>query len=176
MTRWALLLRGINVGGKHIVPMAKLRELLSGLGFVNVSTYIQSGNCVFNVSDMGARQIAENVEDAIETAFGFKPSALALSMDDLRAALDDNPYKVEDDEQKFVHLSFLLETATDPNLEALESLRAHSEQFCLKGRVFYLHAPDGIGRSKLVAKIEKNLGVAATARNLRTVIKISELF
>ncbi len=46
MKLWIALLRGINIGGKHIVSMKDLRELLSGLGYANVRTYIQSDNCV----------------------------------------------------------------------------------------------------------------------------------
>jgi uncharacterized protein (DUF1697 family) len=54
----------------------------------------------------------------------------------------------------------------------LRSFRADSEQFALKGKVFYLHTPDGIGKSKLAARVEKALGVAATARNWRSVRRI----
>jgi uncharacterized protein (DUF1697 family) len=57
----------------------------------------------------------------------------------------------------------------------LDALRAPTERFQLLGNVFYLHAPDGIGRSKLAANVEKRLGVATTARNFRTVDKVLQL-
>jgi uncharacterized protein (DUF1697 family) len=59
-----------------------------------------------------------------------------------------------------------------PDLATLTSLKQTNEQFKLIENVFYLYAPDGIGRSKLAERIEKALGVAATARNWRTVCQI----
>jgi uncharacterized protein (DUF1697 family) len=60
----------------------------------------------------------------------------------------------------------------NPDLETLDSLKRDNERYSLNNKVFYLHAPDGIGRSKLAAHAEKSLGVAATARNWRSVCKI----
>jgi uncharacterized protein (DUF1697 family) len=57
----------------------------------------------------------------------------------------------------------------------LEAARAKTESYVLTDLVFYLHAPDGIGRSKLASTAEKHLGVAATARNHRTVTKLMAL-
>jgi uncharacterized protein (DUF1697 family) len=54
-------------------------------------------------------------------------------------------------------------------LEKLEAVKRDNESFSLKGRVFYLHAPDGIGRSKLAERVERTLAVTVTARNWRTV-------
>jgi uncharacterized protein (DUF1697 family) len=60
----------------------------------------------------------------------------------------------------------------NPNLGTLESIKIARERFVLKDGVFYLHAPDGIGRSKLAANAEKLLGVALTGRNWRTVCRV----
>ena len=65
--------------------------------------------------------------------------------------------------------------ASSPDLETLRGLQLPSEKYELRGEVFYLHAPDGIGRSKLAAKVERCLGVPATGRNYRTVAKLAEL-
>lgn len=66
-----------------------------------------------------------------------------------------------------------METApTSPDLEKLMALKSPREDFRLIQQVFYLYAPDGIGRSKLAEKVEKNLGVPATARNWNTVSKL----
>jgi uncharacterized protein (DUF1697 family) len=63
----------------------------------------------------------------------------------------------------------------NPDLEILESIKTDREQFKLINKVFYLHAPDGIGRSKLAAKVEKALGVTVTARNWRTVNEVMSI-
>ena len=57
----------------------------------------------------------------------------------------------------------------------LQALKAKSERFALKGKVFYIHTPDGFGTSKLAARAERLLGVEATARNWRTVTTLLEL-
>jgi uncharacterized protein (DUF1697 family) len=60
-------------------------------------------------------------------------------------------------------------------LKAIEATKANNERYKLAGRVFYLHAPDGVGNSKLAARAEKLLGVTASARNWNTVCKLAEM-
>ena len=69
----------------------------------------------------------------------------------------------------------MISKPTNPDLEKLESLRSPTEKFELSGTVFYLYAPDGIGWSKLAAKVEKALGVAVTGRNWRSVGAVMSL-
>jgi uncharacterized protein (DUF1697 family) len=175
MKTWIALLRGINVGGHNILPMKELRALLETEGFVDVRTYIQSGNCVFGASESDAETLADLITERIEQNFGFRPAVLVLEKPDLDRAIADNPFAEHADDPKTIHLSFLKERPTSPDLEALRALQASSEHFELTQTVFYLHAPDGIGRSKLAAQVEKKLGVQTTARNLRTVLKLAEL-
>ena len=73
---------------------------------------------------------------------------------------------------KTLHFFFLAEPAVDPNTKALDDARSSTEYYKLTDHVFYLHAPDGIGRSKLAANAEKHLGVVTTARNYRTVDRL----
>ncbi len=76
---------------------------------------------------------------------------------------------------KTLHFSFLFEPPADPDLKALADAKSPTESYKLTDRVFYLHAPDGVGRSKLAANAEKHLGVVTTARNYRTVNKLLEM-
>ena len=69
----------------------------------------------------------------------------------------------------------LAEPATDPDLQALDRVKTATESYKLTNRVFYLHTPDGIGRSKLAANIERCLGVATTSRNYRTIDKLRSM-
>jgi len=175
MTTWISLLRGINVGGKNILPMKDLRALLEGVGFEKVQTYIQSGNCVFEATGTEAGAISDAVAEAIEGRFGFRPAVLTLSADDFARAVEANPFANAADDPKSVHFFFLAEPASGADIDGLDALRAENERTGLTESVFYLHAPDGIGRSKLAAGAEKKLGVAVTARNLRSVLKLVDL-
>lgn len=172
---WIVLLRGINVGGKNILPMKDLRDLLTTCGFEGVSTYIQSGNCVFRSPHSDSGMIGNIISDAIEGEFGFRPVSLVLSAEILDVISAENPYADAEDALKTVHLYILSKPADEANMDALEAARTGNEAFELTSNAFYLHAPDGIGRSKLAANVERHLGVPATARNLRSVQKIIEL-
>jgi len=174
MQVWIALLRGINVGGANIVPMVDLRAMLADVGFESVKTYIQSGNVVFK-SNLLREEIAIKVATAIEATFGFSPHLMILSLEELEQAIADNPFPEGKAEPKTLHLSFAKETPKKPNLTELAEWKKNSESFELKGKVFYLHAPEGIGRSKLAERAERMLGVAITARNWRSVGKILEL-
>jgi len=174
MTAHVALLRGINVGGKNSLPMQDLRDILGSLGCENVKTYIQSGNAVFHAAD-NTKTLVNNIRNAIEQRFGFAPTVLLLSADKFKAIAAANPYPQAEETPKLLHVWFLAEAPTSPDLDALASVKAPSEKFALLGDAFYLHAPDGIGRSRLAAKVDRCLGVATTARNWRTVTKLLAL-
>lgn len=175
MVSFIALLRGINVGGRNILPMRELEELLRELGCRAVRTYIQSGNVVLQ-SDADPTELAVAITGQIAAQRGFEPRVLLLRKSELLAAVEGNPFPEGTSDPKSLHLGFLESEPERPDIEGLEGIRAASERFELRGRVFYLHAPDGIGRSQLAAKSEKLLGVPMTMRNWRTVDKILGLF
>lgn len=175
MNTFIAFLRGINVGGNNVILMQELRELLAASGFDNVQTYIQSGNVVFQSDARSKSELASAVSRSIEQRYGFAPSVYVLTADELQLAIKNNPFAFRSDNPKAVHCYFL---ATPPEGDALARARllAKESEACeLLGSVFYLYAPEGVGRSKLAAGAEKALGVSATARNLRTANKVLEL-
>lgn len=174
MTTWILLLRGINVGGRNRLPMGDLVSILESSGLEDVETYIQSGNVVFRSAKVSST-LGEEIATAVEERHGFRPRVLLLDADRLREAAESNPFPEAEAEPGTLHLFFLATAPESPDVEALDRLVSPSERFHLAGDVFYLHAPDGIGRSKLAANVEKHLGVAATARNWRTVERLREM-
>jgi len=155
--------------------MKELRALLTDLGFGNVATYIQSGNCAFRSGMADAGAIADRVSDGIEAAFGFRPSAFVLPLETLEAAIAGNPFSGRSDDPKFVHLFFLADEIGALDEPGMRALAAPGDDFALAGKIFYLLTPGGIGRSKLAEKLNKFLKVDMTARNLRSTAKIAEL-
>jgi uncharacterized protein (DUF1697 family) len=175
MTTWVALLRGVNVGGRNKLPMKRLRQILDALGFADVATYIQSGNCIFRSEIDDGQKIATRIADGIAAEFGFRPSVFALTREELDAAIAGNPFANRAVDPKFVHLFFLARPVSSSDKPAMRALAAPGDEFALAGKVFYLLTPAGIGRSKLAEKLEKFLAVDMTARNLRSAIKIAEL-
>ena len=86
MARYALLVRGINVGGKNKVVMAQLRQELTGLGLENVETYINSGNIFFDTS-MPRTQLVERIQDFFKEHYPFIQSFSLLSHEDYEEEL-----------------------------------------------------------------------------------------
>ena len=84
MTRFALLVRGINVGGKNKVVMADLRQQLTDLGLGQVETYINSGN-IFFTTDLPRTQLAECLSTFFETHYPFIERFSLLSREDYEA-------------------------------------------------------------------------------------------
>jgi len=172
---YVALLRGINVGGSHMLPMKDLKVLFEQNACVDVQTYIQSGNVVFRsaISDTG--RLAKQVTAAVSKGRGFEPRVLVLTCSELVRAAANNPFPEADGNPKSVHLFFLAEPAKKADLKSMEALKAGTERFALKGKVLYLHTPDGFGISKLGARAERLLGVDATARNWRTVTTLLQM-
>lgn len=166
------LLRGVNVGGRNALRMKELVGLLEALDLNDVRTYLQSGNVVFRSGTDPSAQLAAKISDSIEAHRGFRPHVLLMSGQKLRQAIASNPFPEAESNPKSLHLFFLDAVPQRPRIDSLTAARAPSERFHLADDVFYLHAPDGIGRSKLAARVEKDLGVAATARNWRTVVNL----
>ena len=174
MSGYVALLRGINVGGHNKLPMAEFRSLLTGLGCEDVATYIQSGNAVFrHAADCGG--LSDLIPEAIEKKFGFRPETMMFDEDRFRQVADENPYRNANVKPNFMHVFFLANRAGNADLERLDSLKVSDEEFSLTNSAFYLLTPDGIGTSKLGAAVEKCLGVAATARNWRSVSKLVDM-
>lgn len=167
--------RAINVGGKNSLPMKSLVAILEGMGAAKVKTYIQSGNAVFQSAEKDTAHLSSQLAAEIKKHHGFEPFTLVLGLKALQEACADNPFPEAEADPKSLHLGFLASKPQRPDLEKLSSLTKASERFLLGDGVFYLHAPEGVGKSKLAASAEKLLGVPMTDRNWRTVCKVMEL-
>jgi uncharacterized protein (DUF1697 family) len=173
MKIYIALLRGINVGGKNALPMKELVAMLGDLGARKVKTYIQSGNAVFAWKGKDTSKLANQITAEIKKRRGFNPHVLLLELKDFEKVIQHNPFPGEAEaDPKALHAGFLAAAPERPDLKTLGSLKSDSERFRLISSVFYLHAPEGVGRSKLAAKAERLLGVPMTDRNWRTVLTL----
>ncbi|MFD7259243.1 DUF1697 domain-containing protein [Streptomyces sp. NPDC059874] len=176
--KYAVLLRGINVGGMKKVPMAELRSVLEGLGHEDVQTYLQSGNAVFSSAKKQPAALARELEKAIEAHFGFAVACLVMDGDYLRAVADACPFPAAELEGKQLHATFLSEQPGTDRFAAIDEAAYLPEEYRIGDRVIYLYAPNGLGRSELGAALHKPSllkGIDATTRNWNTVVKLVEL-
>lgn len=175
MKTYIALFRGINVGGSNKLPMADLVQILEEFNLDHIQTYIQSGNVVFRSEEIETAVLATQISNAVTDQFGFTPEVLLLELDAFKEAVVSNPFPEAESDHKTLHFYFLASAPGNPDLDKLEDIRKPGERYMLREKVLYLHAPDGIGRSKLAAGIEKALDVPATARNWRSVSKILDM-
>ena len=172
MTRYAALLRAINLGARNRIAMPDLRALVEGLGHEDVATYLQSGNVVFSASASagGAGEIAAGISAAIAEQLGLDVAVLVRSGKDLARTAEGNPFAGRERTGNELHVTFLADTPAADGAPALAAPEGEPAEFAVAGREVYLFCPHGYGRTKLHnAFLEQRLGVAATTRNWRTV-------
>jgi uncharacterized protein (DUF1697 family) len=175
MRTYIALFRGINVGGKNKLPMKDLAATLENVGCQDVATYIQSGNAVFRSEEQDAALLSDGIMATIGERHGFEPLVLVLGSEEMEKVVRSNPFPEAESEPRTLHAYFLASPPERPDLDALDGMKGDRERYVFGDGVFYLHAPDGIGRSRLAANAEKLLGVPTTARNWRTVRKVMDI-
>ncbi len=167
--RQILLLRGINVGARNRVPMPSLRERLTGAGFADVRTYIQSGNVVLS-SDAQPDELARECERHLTEGFGLSIDVLARTRDELAEVVRRNALAGVAVEPKRYQVTFCSAEPDAGLVAQLQALAAPTEKLVAVGREIYAWHPDGVARSKLWAALGgRGLGVTATSRNWSTV-------
>ncbi|MBV9197400.1 MAG: DUF1697 domain-containing protein [Solirubrobacterales bacterium] len=169
MTRHIALLRGVNLGSHRRVSMPELRELLGRAGFEEVRTYVQSGNVVLS-SALAGEQLARACERAIAEQLGLEVEVVVRTRDELAEVVRRDPLGRVATNPKRYQVTFLAAEPPAAVAAKLDALDCEPEQYALCGRELYSWHPDGVGRSKLWARLAKDgwLGVTATARNWTT--------
>ncbi len=174
--RHVALLRGINVGGKHRVPMATLRELFIDAGATEVETYIQSGNVVYTASTKLAKTLPASVSEALAETFGFPVPIVARTAEQMREVAEAHPFFDRVPEEKLLMIAFLDRQPTAAKIAALDPNRSPGDLLEVHGQHVYLGFPNGSGRSKLDANwLDRSLAAVGTWRNWRTVQALVEM-
>ncbi len=175
MTRYAVLLRGVNVGSHNKVPMRWLREAAEAAGYPDVATYVQSGNLLLSSADKPAA-LARKINELIRDGCGCDVDVMVRSRAQLAAAVRANPFPEHADEPKLLHVVFLTAAPPVAKVRALDPDEFSPERFAIRGTEIYTWHPNGFGRSKLATVAwPKRLGVAGTDRNWRTVTTLLEM-
>jgi uncharacterized protein (DUF1697 family) len=175
MARYAVLLRGINVGGNKKIAMADLRQLLSRLGYTDVVTHLQSGNALFTAPGK-PDQLAADIEAGIVSELGMKVSCLIRTRAQLQAVVAGNPFGDLATDPSRLLVMFLSGKPDPARLADLDPATFAPDLFAVGDRELYLWCPNGISKSKLTPiPWDKRLQLVATGRNWNTVTKLLAL-
>lgn len=174
MKTFIVLLRGINVGGQKKIRMADLKQCLTQAGFQDVETYIQSGNLSCRKDGLTAKAVENEVHKVILEHFGFDVPTLALTKDELKLIIDQNPFA--DEEEKSLYFVLLKSKPEKDLVDGFNLLHFENEAFHVNHNCVYLCCKAGYGKAKLSNNlVENKLKVQATARNFRTMMKLLEM-
>lgn len=171
MNKFAAFLRGINVGGHHIVKMEDLRRMFASMGFENVKTYIQSGNAIFETKEKNAVSIAEKIEQKLFKSLGFEVKVMLRTIPELEDVAAHNPFSETDDVK--VYITFLAAEPDKEQKRAVESLGNELESFRIRNRELYSSLDRNVKKSLFTNNFtEKHLKMPGTTRNPRTLAKM----
>ena len=173
-TRYAVLLRAINLGKARRVAMPRLREILTEQGHGRVVTHLNSGNVLLD-SPLAEAELAADLSNAIEKEFGFAVPVVLRSADELAAVVAFDPFGSTATDPSRYSVTFLPEQPPADLVAALPPAEGPGE-YLVNGRELYLWLPDGLLNSPMGTwKWDRLLGVAGTNRNWNTVTRLVEL-
>jgi uncharacterized protein (DUF1697 family) len=169
------LLRGINVGGKNRLPMKDLTEFFIAAGCTGVSTYIQSGNVIFNAPKAILKKLPTAIQGQIAGRFGFEAPVIIRSSEHLGQTIRDNPFLQAGGPEKALHVMFLADLPDPAAVASLDFNRSPGDRFHVRGQDVYLHLVNGAHSKLTNAYFDSKLRTRSTVRNWATVLKLLEL-
>jgi uncharacterized protein (DUF1697 family) len=171
------LLRGINVGGNRKIPMIELCALATKAGLAGVTSYIQSGNIVFDAGKASASAVELLLEKAIERHFGFHVDVIARTASQWKKYSAGSPFPGAARARPNLLMLGLSKRPCGKDTEALLAERAlHGEKIKVVGDAIWVDFALSVGKSKLTpALFDRLAGSTVTMRNWNTVLKLAEL-
>lgn len=175
--RYVALLRGVNVGGKSKVEMPRLKRVLEELGLKSVSTYINSGNAIFETRRASPQRLAARIEAALEQEFGQPVRVLVLSADEIARIADALPKGWAQDGDYLCNVWFLWpEVDRADLLDELPGLNSEVEDVrYVRGAVFHRRVAAQASRARAGRIAGTELYKSVTVRNANTLRKLREL-
>jgi uncharacterized protein (DUF1697 family) len=174
--RYVALLRGINVGGKTLIKMADLKTCAESLGLDDVSTYIASGNVLFDSSERDKQKLERTFERAIEKRFGLPVKVIVLDRRAYARVVKAIPKSWVGDERLRANVAFVRRGIDSKQVvRELQPDPAVEEVKAIDGAILWATKRTAVTRSVM----RKLIGGAAykelTVRNLNTTLKLQEL-
>lgn len=176
--RYLALLRGINVGGKNIIPMQDLRKCLADIGLSKVRTYIQSGNVLFRSDENRVPQLTKLIETELASSFQYEARCVVIGHAKYRKMIGMAPPEWGENEQWKYNAMFLLPGTTAKKiLESLPPPRPDIETVSAgSGVIFWSASRKDLTRSTLMKLAASPAYQKMTVRNSNTTHKLLRLF
>lgn len=177
MKRYILLLRGINVGGKNTVSMKTLKKLMETKGFIDVITYINSGNVIFSSEETDVNLLKNDLEALLLEGFDLNLKVLVLPTEDFFAAVNHAPSWWDSNSTDKNNAIFVIPPMTaEEIIEALGEAKPEYEKVAFYGRIIYWTAPlETFSKTRWSQMARSSVYESITIRNANTVKKLVAL-
>lgn len=173
---YVALLRGINVGGNNLIKMSALREAFEALGFTGVTTYIASGNVVFEARGTKAA-LTKTIEAALSKTFAYESKIVVVSAKDLALVLEEAPNGFGKQPAKYRYDVLFVKPplTTRAALPEVDTAPGVDEVWAGKHALYFRRLVAQAGRSKLSKIVGKPIYRELTIRNWNTTMALARL-
>ncbi|MES2630662.1 MAG: DUF1697 domain-containing protein [Patescibacteria group bacterium] len=174
--KYIALLRGINVGGNNKVSMAELKTCFENVGHLNVLTYINSGNVIFESDKTDKVELVKECEEVIEKQFGFHVVCSVITAKELYAALKNAPAWWGKNDDKHNALFVIAPATAKDIVEEVGEAKPEYETIAMHEPIIFWSAPlKTFGRTRYSKIVGTKAYQSITIRNANTTKKLAEL-
>jgi len=170
------LLRGVNVGGNNIISMRELKESFEGIGFEQVTTYINSGNVIFSTKETDSRKLEKKIEQMLSKDFQLDSKVVIRSLAEMEQLVESLPENWTSDPDWRYNVIFLRHTIDSEKILEELTTKSDHEQICYRpGTVLWSAQASDINRTNMQKLSSRKIFRDMTVRNLNTTKKLCEL-
>jgi len=175
-SRYIALFRAINVGGHAVIKMSDLKIMFEQMGFLDATTYIQTGNVVFSSNISVGKKLEAKIEKKFKSVTGHESKIFILTNNKLKKAASHNPFEpMKRDKVQKCHLMFLSDKPDSAHIKELMQLEGREYRFHVHDDVLYYAYDIKYADKRRFIDFEKVLGVKGTSRSWKVVDKLIEL-
>lgn len=178
MTTHLALLRGINVSGHNMMKMDALQKMLENMGFINVKTYIQTGNVFVTSEEESPAAVGFKIKQEIFKTFGHDVPVVVINKEDLIACQENNPFLKENNvDTKKLYVAFVSMELHKDRIHDLKMSQVKPDEVHIDSNKIFIKYAVSAGKTRLDQKyIEKKLNLTATIRNWNTVTHLLKMY
>lgn len=176
MKKYLALLRGINVGGNKKVEMKKLKALFENLGFINVFTYINSGNIIFESKERDSDKLLAIIRSGLKKYFAFEIEVIIRDDQNIIKLAKTVPARWQNDTEQRTDVLFLWDEFDNrDSIKLVTQNKGIDNIIYVKGAIVWNIKRKDLSRSGMHKFIGTALYKNMTARNINTVRKLAGL-
>lgn len=176
LTVFVALLRGVNVGGNNMISMRSLKESFETMGFSNVSTYINSGNIIFQSKEDDPRKLERKIEQMLSSDYQLDSKVVLRSLSEMEKLVKALPQSWNDDSDWRYNVIFLRHSIDSEKILAELPANSDIEQLLYRpGALLWSTQVTALTRSKVAKLTSRKIYQDMTIRNLNTTRKLHDL-